>query len=111
MAKIPNCFSIMSGGSAPKLMTVAQAYFKYGGSTYVQKLTATPTVFLDDDDEDEEVEVMDALASSVSSSADFAKFWVDVVNGAGVVLWPESTALALPRFLLDSGYYEALLVR
>lgn len=98
-------------------MTVAQAFFKYGNETMVKRLTNGRTQYLDEE-EDEDDEIIEArrkgsfpliyLSNKVTTN--FSKFLYDTLDAAIVTLWPESTGMALPRFLTQNCYYEALQV-
>uniref|UniRef100_A0A914CBT9 Nuclear pore complex protein Nup160 n=1 Tax=Acrobeloides nanus TaxID=290746 RepID=A0A914CBT9_9BILA len=100
-------------------MTVAQAFFKYGNETMVKRLTNGRTHFIDEEeDEEDEVEANSRRGSSNQMRAavylsnpattEFSKFVRDTLDAAMITLWPESTALTLPRFLTQNGYFEAL---
>ncbi|KAI6192894.1 hypothetical protein M3Y99_01908000 [Aphelenchoides fujianensis] len=86
------------GGRAPKLNTIAQAFFTNGMVSISQAAD-----FIDDDLDEQE-----PSGGKAVTLCEFDGFVNHALDCAMVALWPESKAMVIPRFLAESKYYEAL---
>ncbi|KAI6177930.1 Protein disulfide-isomerase [Aphelenchoides fujianensis] len=86
------------GGRAPKLNTIAQAFFTNGMVSISQAAD-----FIDDDLDDQE-----PSGGKTIALCEFDGFVNRALDCAMVALWPESKSMVIPRFLAESKYYEAL---
>lgn len=87
-------------------LTICQAFFQLGGGL-VKRLNTLGADFASDDDSSSS-DSNELAAPSYES--DYSTFVREIVDGALVILWPESTYLTLPYFLAERGYAETLSV-
>lgn len=96
------CFSrIPNSNRAPKLITIAQSFFKSG-----LPFSHDRSAFIDEDLD--EIHIDDGPQHKTSS--EFNQFVADALNDAIISLWPESRSMTFPRFLANNKYYETLRV-
>uniref|UniRef100_A0AC34QPA2 Nuclear pore complex protein Nup160 n=1 Tax=Panagrolaimus sp. JU765 TaxID=591449 RepID=A0AC34QPA2_9BILA len=86
-------------------LTVCQAFFQFGGSLVKRLNTLGDNLVTEDEDSSDN----DSNNPPVPvGETEYEVFIREVVDGASVSLWPESTSLTLPLFLAEKGFSEAL---
>ena len=88
-------------------LTVCQAFFQFGNDLVKRLNTLGSNLVSDDEDSSSSGS---PSIPPVEIESDYGAFIREVIDGALVSLWPESTSLALPYFLAEKGFSEALSV-